>query len=219
MQEIKTNVSAHAKSLQLCPTLCDAMDCNPSDSSVHGILQARIMEWGVLASSMGLPNPGISYVSCLDRRVLYNYHHLGSPKANVHAKLHPTLCKSMDCSPPRSCVCGIIQARILEWVAMLCSRGSSCPRDQTPISWGSCIASRFFTTESLGKPVIGNFREFKWLCFPLLESHNHSISTTKFYSEKWVNKHVIEITIIEQYSVFSTAPFEKREYRLQIQKF
>ena len=35
----------HAKSLQLCPTLCDTMDCNLPDSSVHGILQARILEW------------------------------------------------------------------------------------------------------------------------------------------------------------------------------
>ena len=30
---------------QLCPTLCDPMDCGPPGSSVHGILQARILEW------------------------------------------------------------------------------------------------------------------------------------------------------------------------------
>ena len=41
------------------------------------------------------------------------------------------------------------QARILEWVAIFFSKGSSPPRDQTHIS---CIAGRFFTTESLGKP-------------------------------------------------------------------
>ena len=35
----------HGKSLQLCPTLCDAMDCNLPGSSVHGILQARMLEW------------------------------------------------------------------------------------------------------------------------------------------------------------------------------
>ena len=35
----------HAKSLQLCPTLCDPMDCSPPGSSVHGIPQARILEW------------------------------------------------------------------------------------------------------------------------------------------------------------------------------
>ena len=39
---------AIAKSLQLCPTLCDPMDCSPPDSSVHGIFQARVLEWGAI---------------------------------------------------------------------------------------------------------------------------------------------------------------------------
>ena len=41
------------KSLQLCPTLCDHVDCSPPDSSVHGILQARILEWIAMPSSRG----------------------------------------------------------------------------------------------------------------------------------------------------------------------
>ena len=41
-----------------------------------------------------------------------------------------TLCIPMDCSPPGSSVCGILQARILEWVAIPFSRGSSQPRNQ-----------------------------------------------------------------------------------------
>ena len=45
-----------------------------------------------------------------------------------------TLCDPMDCSPPGSSVHGILQARILEWVAMPSSRGSSWPRDQTSVS-------------------------------------------------------------------------------------
>ena len=36
----------HAKMLQSCPTLCNPMDCSPLGSSVHGILRARILEWG-----------------------------------------------------------------------------------------------------------------------------------------------------------------------------
>ena len=40
-----------AKSLQLCQTLCDPMDCSPPGSSVHGILQARILEWVAISSS------------------------------------------------------------------------------------------------------------------------------------------------------------------------
>ena len=46
-----------------------------------------------------------------------------------------TLCDPMDCSPPGSPVRGILQARILEWVAMPSSRGSSWPRDRTGISY------------------------------------------------------------------------------------
>ena len=57
-----------------------------------------------------------------------------------------SFCDPMDCSPPGSSVHGIFQARILEWVAISSSRGSSQPRDQTHISCVSCIAGRFFTT-------------------------------------------------------------------------
>ena len=42
----------------------------------------------------------------------------------------PTLCDPIDCSPPVSSLCGILQARILEWVAMPFSRGSSLPREK-----------------------------------------------------------------------------------------
>ena len=61
----------------------------------------------------------------------------------------PTLCDTMDCSPSGSSVYGVLQARILEWVAMPSSRGSSQPRDRNSIS---CTASRFSTTEPAGKP-------------------------------------------------------------------
>ena len=53
-----------------------------------------------------------------------------------------TLWDPMDCNPPGFSVHEILQARILEWVALSVSRGSSWPRDPT---WGSHIAGRFFT--------------------------------------------------------------------------
>ena len=62
-----------------------------------------------------------------------------------------TLCIPMDCSPPGSSVCGILQARILEWVAISSSRGSSQPRDQI---WVSCTAGRFFLSEPPGKSTL-----------------------------------------------------------------
>ena len=45
--------TAAAKSLQLCLTVCDPTDCSPSGFSVHGILQARILEWLAISSSRG----------------------------------------------------------------------------------------------------------------------------------------------------------------------
>ena len=45
VMEFGTDMYMCAKSLQSCPTLCDPMDCRPPGSSVHGILQARILEW------------------------------------------------------------------------------------------------------------------------------------------------------------------------------
>ena len=52
-----------AKSLQSCLTLCDLMDYSPSGFSVHGILQARILEWVAISSSRDLPKPGIEPLS------------------------------------------------------------------------------------------------------------------------------------------------------------
>ena len=58
-----------------------------------------------------------------------------------------TLCDPKDCSPPGSSVHGILQAKILDWVAVPTSRGSYWPRNRTLVSCGSCIAGIFFITE------------------------------------------------------------------------
>ena len=44
---------------QSCSTLCNPMDCSPPCSSIHGLLQARILEWVAIPSPGDLPNPGI----------------------------------------------------------------------------------------------------------------------------------------------------------------
>ena len=61
-------------------------------------------------------------------------------------------CDPMDYNPPDSSVHGIFQTRILEWVVISFSRGSSRPRDRTQ---DSCLAGRCFTTEPPGKPYNG----------------------------------------------------------------
>ena len=67
-------------------------------------------------------------------------------------QLCPTFCDPMDCSQPGSSVNGILQARILQWVGISFSRGSSQPRDQTQVS---CIAGRFFTSWAIREAQIG----------------------------------------------------------------
>ena len=71
--------AAAAKSLQLCPTLCDPIDSSPRDSSVPGIIQARILQWAAISFS----------------------------NACMHAKLLQsclTLCNPKDSSPPGSSI-------------------------------------------------------------------------------------------------------------------
>ena len=68
--------TAHSVCVQSCLTLCDPVDCSPPGSSVHGILQARILEWVAISFSGG-PSPPrdwstVSYVSWTGRRVLHH---------------------------------------------------------------------------------------------------------------------------------------------------
>ena len=67
---------------------------------------------------------------------------------SVSCSVFSTLRNPMDCSPPGSLVQGMSQARILEWVAMSFSRGSSQPRDWTCIS---CIAGIHFSLSCIGE--------------------------------------------------------------------
>ena len=64
---------------------------------------------------------------------------------------YPILCNPMDCSPPGSSVHGILQARILERIAIPFSRGSFQPRDQTQISH---FAGGFFTDQAIREAVL-----------------------------------------------------------------
>ena len=93
---------------QSCPTLCDPMDCSLQGFCVHGIFQARVLEWVVISfsreSSWLRDRTRVSHVAGRRFNVWANY--------TVH---------------------GILQARILEWVAFPFSRGSSQPR--SPALW------------------------------------------------------------------------------------
>ena len=59
----RLHACVHTKLLRLCPTLCDPVDHSPAGFSVHGILQARILNWVAFPSPGDLSNPGIKPVS------------------------------------------------------------------------------------------------------------------------------------------------------------
>ena len=71
-----------AQSLQLCLTPCDPMGCGPPDSSVHRILQARILEWVAMPSSKesSQPTQGLNLCLLHCRQILYPLSHLNGGK-------------------------------------------------------------------------------------------------------------------------------------------
>ena len=76
-----------------CLTLCDPLDCAPPGSSVHGILQARILEWVAMPSSRGASQPGDpAQVSLHCRQILY---HLNQLWSHVERKKEWLACMKM----------------------------------------------------------------------------------------------------------------------------
>ena len=98
-------------------------------------------------------------------------------------QLCPTLCDSMDCSLPGSSVHGISQARILQWVAIFFSRGSSWPKDWNCVSCISSIAGRFFTLWTVGEAW--HYKNGRWKNSPEKAEWKPSINFPQFKPWRW----------------------------------
>ena len=152
---------------QLCPTLCDSMDCSLPGSSVHGIFQARVLEWGAIV----FPDP--LFTTLENTRMIreeevqrqswrnkgYQTNKLNQAIYQVtdcnfgaeskattttttqSLQLCPTLCDPIDSSSPGSTIPRILQARTLEWVAI---SFSNAWKWKVRVKWLSCV--RFFVT-------------------------------------------------------------------------
>ena len=95
----------------------------------------------------------------------------------------------MNCSPSGSCVHGILQARILECVAISFSRASSRPRDRTRISCLVCLADLFLTTEPPSVQFNSVTQSNSTLWIPWTQAHQASLSIT--------NPHELKLMLIE----------------------
>ena len=117
---------------QLCPTLCDPMECSPT---------RLLCPWNSPDKSTEVGSPSIlqeifltqgsNLVLLHYKQILYRLSHSSLPAclSDESLQLCPTLCDPMDRSLLGSSVHGILQARILEWIAIPFCRGSSPPRD------------------------------------------------------------------------------------------
>ena len=170
------------------------MDCSLLGSSVHGIFQARVLEWIAISFSRGFSQPrNWTQVSSIAGRRLtvWATREALSPLRGgykyLEAMFKPWKWKwsrsvvsdHMDYSLSGSSVHGIFQARVLEWIAISFSRGSSRPRNRTQVS---SIAGRRFTIWATreAQRVLNN--DYILLLNPLKLSHFHEfISVFVFF--------------------------------------
>ena len=104
-----------AKSFQSCLNLCNPMDCSPPGSSVHGILQTRILEWVAMPSSRDLPNPRIEPKSLKSPYWQVDSFLLVPPGNKLYSKRNMWY--------------------FLEYCALLLSLGKFLPKDQERLSF------------------------------------------------------------------------------------
>ena len=137
-------------------SFCDSMDCSLPDTSVHGILQARTLDHAAIPFSMESSQPrDRTWVSYIVVRFFIIWAISKAPITSLYLKVKVlvaqsclTLCNSMNCIPLDSSVHGIFQSKILEWVAIPFSRGSSQSRGWT---WSPALQADSLSSESPGK--------------------------------------------------------------------
>ena len=134
---------------ELFLTLCDPLDCSPPNCSVHGILQPIILEWvAILFSRVSSWPRDQTRVSHTAGRSFIPFEPPGSPSTRYMSVSVKSLSRVWLFETPwtlgvlpDSCIHGIFQARVLQWVAISFSRESSWPRDWTQVS---CIIGKCF---------------------------------------------------------------------------
>ena len=108
-------VKSESEVAQSCATLCEPMDCSLPGSFVHGIFQARVLEW--VAISFSKYSYSCVFIAIYEYSMKLRYlFKLATAAKSLQSC--PTLCDPIDGSPPGSAIPGILQARILEWVAI-----------------------------------------------------------------------------------------------------
>ena len=154
------------------------MDWSLSCSSVHGILQARILEWIAISSSRGSSQlrdwTRVPWISCIvggfftaEPPGMHIQRSAAAAAAAKSLQSYPTLCDPRESSPPGSPVPGILQARTLQWVAISFSNAGKWKVKVKPLSRVWLLATPW-TAAYQASPSMGFSRQEYWSGVPLL---------------------------------------------------
>ena len=162
------SILALASMQHACLIRHDPVDHRRPGSSVHWILQARILEWVAMLysriSSWSRDRTCISYVSCIGRWCSLPLVPPGKPSKSLQSC--PTLWDPIDSSPPGSPIPGILQARTLEWVAISFSNAWKGKVKVKPLSRVWLLATPW-TTAHQAPPSMEFSRQKYWSGVPL----------------------------------------------------
>ena len=123
---------------------CDPMDCSLPDSSVHGILQARILEWVAIPFSRGSSDPEIKHMFPALRAVFLSLSHQGRPKPKMGLLL---ICSPSEKEAPKLCVCVCVFTRMC---TCTCTHAYVCDRERLT-ERGRCNAQVIRLLEAAGR--------------------------------------------------------------------
>ena len=159
---------------QSCPTLFDPVDCSPPGSTVHGIFQARILEWVAISFSRGSSWPrDRTQVSCI-AGIFFTDWAMREASVQLICRLlllllshfsQVRLCDPIDGSPLGSSVPGFLQARILEWVAISFSNAWKWKVKVKSLSHARLLATPW-TAAHQAPPSMGFSRQEYWSGVP-----------------------------------------------------
>ena len=165
-----STVCVCAQSISCVWLFCDPIDHNPPGSSIHGIFQARTLEWVAISYSMDPPDPGVKTTSPALAGGFFTTEPPGKPQMPTAAakllQLWQTLCDPRDGSPPGSSVPGILQARTLEWVAISFSNARKWEVKVKSLSCVRLLATPW-TAAYQAPPSMGFSRQEYWSGVPL----------------------------------------------------
>ena len=160
---------------QSCPTLCNPVDCSLCNSSIHGILQARILEWVAISFSRAYScHRDQTWIFWTGRQILNCLSRWGSPfwrRLLLLSRFSCVwLCDPIDGSPPGSPVPGTLQVRTLEWVAI---SFSSAWKWKVKVKSLSCVRllATPWTVAHQAPPSMGFSRREHWSGVPLPSPH------------------------------------------------